>query len=179
MTAIHGRILAVYNEIVDHLKNDNFVSIYQLKELTLKKLCSLFVLNSSNPENDSNNAEASLQRFLITLLRSLTPEFLHYNSFLTLSSNNAFQTMINSSTGLPNLTQLNNAGGQNQSQTGMGIILGLGQSRATGQLIHIYPQLFLYLEFFKSVISADPQRDNAFNLRSVTRLLIHIDKLVH
>lgn len=43
--------------------------------------------------------------------------------------------------------------------------------------IYIIPQILYYLEFFKSIINADPNRDNAFNLRSVTRLFIHIDKL--
>ena len=36
-----------------------------------------------------------------------------------------------------------------------------------------------YIEFFKSVITAEPQKDNAFNLRTTTRLLIHMDTLAH
>jgi hypothetical protein len=47
----------------------------------------------------------------------------------------------------------------------------------SGMLINIFPQIFYYFEFFKSLISSDPQKDNSYNLRTVTRLLIHIDKL--
>ena len=44
-------------------------------------------------------------------------------------------------------------------------------------LINVFPQIFYYLEFFKSLVNSDPQKDNAYNLRTVTRFLIHIDKL--
>jgi len=69
------------------------------------------------------------------------------------------------------------ASGSNPAQPNLSIILGLSQSRSTGQLIHIYPQLFFYLEFLKSVVTAEPQKDNAYNLRTTTRLMIHIDRL--
>lgn len=48
---------------------------------------------------------------------------------------------------------------------------------SAGLLINIFPQIFYYLEFFKSFVNSDPQKDNAYNLRTVTRFLIHIDKL--
>ena len=44
-------------------------------------------------------------------------------------------------------------------------------------MINIFPQIFYYLEFFKSVVNADPMKDNSQNFKSVSRLLIHIDKL--
>jgi len=70
------------------------------------------------------------------------------------------------------------SGGSNQAQPNMTIIQGLGQQvMQAGLLVNIFPQIFYHLEFFKSVINADPQKDNAYNLRTVTRLLIHIDKL--
>lgn len=97
LTALHARLQTVYTEVVNHLRknSDSFVSICQLREFVVGKVRSLFALSSSgSADQDATAAEAALQRMLVTLLRSLTPEFLHYNIFLTQSSHNAFQNMM-------------------------------------------------------------------------------------
>ena len=48
-------------------------------------------------ETDEVNlmTESEIVRLLFTLLRSITPEFLHYNIFLTQSSQNALLNIVN------------------------------------------------------------------------------------
>lgn len=64
------------------------------------------------------------------------------------------------------------------SQQNLSIILGMGQPLVqSGFILDLFPQIHFYFEFFKSILHADIQKDNSHNLRTVLRLLIHIDKL--
>jgi len=146
------------------------VSVCQLKEVVLGKVKDLFGLGDKDLEA---NGEAAIVRLLITLLRSITPEFLHYNVFLTQSSNSAFASMLQSE-----LDKGKPASMSTDKHVSLQQILAIS-GRQSGQIINIYPQLFLYLEFMKSVITSSPSKNNATNLKSVTRLLIHFDKLAH
>lgn len=85
ISSIYNRLLITYNEIVNELKksSDQYISLYQLKDFAIDKIFKLFGLQKSNAIHDTNLAEATIQRLLITLLRQITPEFLHYNIFLT------------------------------------------------------------------------------------------------
>ena len=148
------------------------LSVGQIREFILEKMVAMFEADGADFNEQSLATEVEIMKLLITLLRSITPEFLHYNIFLAQSSQNALQSIVNSQSlgvSVANTIQQNNL-----------IITNLpNQIRGSGQLIQIYPQMFFFLEFFKSVIISDPSKDNAYNLRSCTRLIIHIDKLAH
>ena len=64
-------------------------------------------------------------------------------------------------------------------QPNLSIILGMGQSypSQSGFILDIFPQILYYIEFFKSILNGDIQKDNSHNLRTVLRLLVHFDKL--
>lgn len=98
LSSIHLRIQNVYNEVVVELKRvaDDIVSIHQIRDFAIRKVQDLFEIQSTGDLNaDMNLTEQTLIKFQITLLRQLTPEFLHYNIFLTQSSNTVFQNILN------------------------------------------------------------------------------------
>jgi hypothetical protein len=91
--------------------------VHQLREQVLQKVQQLLEIElTGDPVADANTTESMLIRFQITLLRQITPEFLHYNIFLTQASNNAFQNMINHS-GMQsgNQAQYNSGSGMSSS----------------------------------------------------------------
>ena len=72
------------------------LSIAQLKEFTAKRLAEMLGLRCEEVGSaELVQIEAVLMRLQVTLLRQITPEFLHYNIFLTQASNTAFQNMMN------------------------------------------------------------------------------------
>lgn len=160
------------------------LSIAQLKDFATKRLAEMLGLRSDEQNSaDLVQIEATLMRLQITLLRQITPEFLHYNIFLTQASNTAFQNMMNQS-GLQTSSHLpygaagSGLASSGASQQNLSIILGMGQPFATtGFILDLFPQILFYFEFFKSILNGDAQRDNSHNLRTVLRLLVHFDKL--
>jgi len=71
ISSISNRLLATYNEIVNELKcnSGQYFSLYQLKEFTIERIFTLFGLEKHDLIQDTNLAEATIQRLLITLLR--------------------------------------------------------------------------------------------------------------
>ena len=120
ISSIRNRLQSAYNDITNELKlnSDQYLSVSQLKDFALARVQALFDIKKSDPQGEANLTEATLQRLQITLLRQITPEFLHYNIFLTQASNNAFQNMMNQ------------AGMQNSSQAQYGGASGLSSSGA-------------------------------------------------
>jgi hypothetical protein len=110
---------SAYNDIANELKlnSDQYVSVYQLKDFALARIQALFDIKKSDPQGEANLTEATLQRLQITLLRQITPEFLHYNIFLTQASNNVVQNMM-SQAGMQNSSQMQYGGAAGLSSIG-------------------------------------------------------------
>ena len=67
------------------------LSIAQLKDLTAKQLAEMRGLRCEEVGSaELEQIETVLMLLQVTLLRQITPEFLHYNIFLTQASNTSF-----------------------------------------------------------------------------------------
>lgn len=104
--------------------------------------------------------ELYILRLEITLLRQISPEFLHYNVFLAQASNNAFQSLVAHTT-KEQPTIINNLAKQ---QIGHKIMLAV-------------PKLILHCEFFRAFLTWDNNQSNDVNLRKVLAFLAYWDKL--
>lgn len=95
VSSLHGRMKLAYDDIVNQLKDNSnsCTSIHSLKEATLAAIQKLMGL----PSCEEEVIEQHLLRLQITVLRHLTPEYLHYNIFLAQSSNTALQNLMNQS----------------------------------------------------------------------------------
>jgi hypothetical protein len=109
---------------------------------------------------DSMPAELHILRLEITLLRQISPEFLHYNIFLQQASNNMVQSLV-----------------QNTTKEQPTIINNLAKTPLGHKIMLAVPKLILHCEFFRAFLTWDGNQSNNANLTKVLAFLAHWDKL--
>lgn len=104
--------------------------------------------------------ELHILRLEVTLLRQISPEFLHYNVFLAQASNNALQSLVAHTT--------------KEQPT---IINSLAKQQIGHKIMLAVPKLILHCEFFRAFLTWDNNQSNNVNLTKVLAFLAYWDKL--